>query len=116
MNKRQKKKLYKKRVGCNPPKQMRYRGLYHYIITGNTRQTMPALSTTLLQMPKYEYKGRLYNTPGKALLAYLKDILKPFKEILQELTQNDPEEDDQYTINTENTVNTTRILSRHRRK
>lgn len=117
MNKRQKKKLYKKRVGCNPPKQMRYRGeLYHYIITGDTGQTMPALSTTLLQTPKYEYKGRLYNTPREALLAYLKDILKSFKEILQKLTQNDPLEDDQYINNTENTVNTARILSRHRRK
>lgn len=77
---------------------------------------MPALSTTLLQTPKYEYKGRLYDTPGEALLAYLKDILKPFKEISQKLTQNDPLEDDQYINNTENTVNTARILSRHRRK
>ena len=117
MNKRQKKKLYRKRVGCNPPKQMRYRGrLYHYIITGNTGQTMPALSTTLLQTPKYEYKGRLYDTPGEALLAYLKDILKSFKEISQKLTQNDPLEDDQYINNTENTVNTARRLFRRRKK
>lgn len=117
MNKRQKKKLYKKRVGCNPPKQMRYRGeLYRYIITGNTEQTMPALSTTLLQTPKYEYKGRLFDTPGEVLIAYLEDILKPFEEIAQKFTQNDSLEDDQYTSNTENTVNIARILSRRRKK
>ena len=117
MNKRQKKKLYRKRVGCNPPKQMRYRGgLYHYIITGNTGQTMPALRTTLLQTPKYEYKGRLFNTPGEALIAYLEDILKPFKEIAQKLIQNPSKEDDQYTSNTENTVNTARMLSKRRKK
>lgn len=117
MNKRQKKKLYCKRVGCNPPKQMRYRGrLYRYIITGNTEQTMPALSTTLLQPPKCEYKGELFDTPGEALLAYLEDILKPFEEIAQKLTWNHPEWDDQYTSNTENTVNTARILSKRRKK
>lgn len=117
MNKRQKKKLYKKRVGCNSPKQMRYRGgLYHYIITGDTGQTMPALRTTLLQTPKYEYKGRLFNTPGEALIAYLEDILKPFKEIAQKLIQNPSKEDDQYTSNTENTVNTARMLSKRRKK
>lgn len=117
MNKRQKKKLYRKRVGCNPPKQMRYRGrLYRYIITGNTGQTMPALSAALLQTPKYEYKGRLFNTPAEVLIAYLEDILKPFEEIAQKFTQNDSLEDDQYTSNTENIVNTARILSRRRKK
>lgn len=115
MNKRQKKKLYKKRTGCNPPKEMLYSGgFYHYVIAGDTERTV--LNTTLLQRSKYEYKGNLFDTPGEALLAYLKDILKPFKEIVQKLTQNPSKEDDQYTINTENTVNTARILSRHCRK
>ena len=77
---------------------------------------MPALSTTLLQMPKYEYKGRLFDTPGEVLIAYLEDILKPFEEIAQKLTQNHSKEDDQYISNTENTVNTARILSRRRKK
>ena len=85
MNKRQKKKLYRKRVGCNPPKQMRHR-------------------------------GRLFNTPGEVLIAYLEDILKPLKEITQKLTQNRSKETVQYANNTKNIVNTARILSRRRKK
>lgn len=53
---------------------------------------------------------------GVCQLAYLEDILKPFEEIAQKLTQNHSKEDDQYISNTENTVNTARTLSRHRRK
>lgn len=118
MNKRQKKKLYKKRIGCNPSKEMMHSVIYHCMITGRFRANNDALNATLLQpLPlKYEHEGRLYDTPGEALHACLERVFKPLEKILQKFTQNHPKWDSQYVSNTKNIVNAARILSRHRRK
>lgn len=80
MNKRQKKKLYKKRTGRNPPKVIKY-----------SHETY-----------------RMGIQEGKSFLEVLKEWAQPFREQLRKATK--------YLTNTENTVNTARILSRHRRK
>lgn len=119
MNKRQEKKLYKKRIGCNPSKEMMHSGVvYHCMITGKFRANKDVLNTTLLQpLPlKYEHKGRLYDTPGEALRACLERMFKSLEEMLQQFVRNHPKWDNQYVSNTKNTVNTARILSRRRKK
>lgn len=115
MNKRQKKKLYKKRIGYNPSKEMMHSGaIYHCMIAGKSR----ANNATLLQpLPlKYEHEGSMHDTPGEALRACLERVFKPLEEILQKFTRNHPKWDSQYVSNTKNTVNTARILSRRRKK
>lgn len=80
MNKRQKKKLYKKRTGHNPPKWLK-----------NSHDTY--------HMGMQE---------GKTFSKALKEWAQPFRKRLRESVK--------YLTNTYNTVNTARILSRHRRK
>ena len=80
MNKRQKKKLYKKRVGHNPPA-----GMPH--------------SHVIYQSGAPE---------GKAFSEVLREWAQPFQERLREAVK--------YLLNTQNTVNTARILSKRRKK
>ena len=80
MNKRQKKKLYKKRTGYNPPKTIKY-----------SHETY-----------------RMGVQEGKTFSEALREWAQPFQEQLKEAVR--------YLLNTHNTVNTARILSKRRKK
>ena len=80
MNKRQKKKLYKKRVGHNPPARIPYS---HVIYQSGVQE-------------------------GKTFSEVLREWAQPFQKRLREAVK--------YLLNTQNTVNTARVLSKHRKK
>lgn len=117
MNKRQKKKLFKQVTGKNPPKKMKYSGKsYHRVINkpwGGRKPTVNAswdcekLKETVTQFAKAWVSSR--KTIEKAADA----LAKLFSSIginISEIPENS------YAVNTRNMVNTTKILTAHRRK
>ena len=117
MNKRQKKKLFKQVTGKNPPKKMKYSGKsYHRAINkpwGGRKPIVNAswdcekLKEAVTQFTKAWVSSR------KTIEKTADTLAKLFSSIginISEIPENT------YAVNTRNVVNTTKILTTHRRK
>lgn len=120
MNKRQRKKLYKKKTGKNPTKEMGLSGENFNKITGLANITRrPYFKPVIIfkprevWLPKEEYS---FTFPTS------KELIEGFKQITEELYKKryeyllrEAKKEIAYTKNTENVVNVTRILTRYRK-
>ena len=117
MNKRQKKKLFKQVTGKNPPKKMKYSGKsYHRAINKPWGGRKPTVNASW-DCEKLKEAVTQFTRAWASSIRPIEKVADKLRKLFSDIGINISEiPENSYAVNTRNVVNTTIILTAHRRK